>query len=166
MINEEIHQLPADVFSIERISVSRLMKNHPTESIGSTKSGIILRCKLLGTSNPIVPALRLHIPTRYPEQAPEILSLTKTLPPQLEFSEGHPFFEQISSIFLSHLLQLPAEHTISDILHLWVSRHRHRWFVIDRLSSSVNRSKRLCEWTRSDFFLLCCATRFSLFRSM
>ena len=86
VINDEIHQLPAEVFSIERISVSRALKSQPAETIGPNKTGVVLRCKLLGMPNPLVPALRLHVSTSYPEQAPEILSLTKTSRPELEFS--------------------------------------------------------------------------------
>jgi hypothetical protein len=51
-----------------------------------SKGGIILRCKLLELSNPFIPPLRLRISTRYPEDQPEILSLTNTLPPKLEFT--------------------------------------------------------------------------------
>jgi hypothetical protein len=51
-----------------------------------SKGGIILRCKLLELSNPLIPSLRLRISTRYPEDQPEILSLTNTMPPKLEFT--------------------------------------------------------------------------------
>ena len=51
-----------------------------------SKSGIVLRCKLLELSNPLIPPLRLRISTRYPEDQPEILSLTDTMPPKLEFT--------------------------------------------------------------------------------
>ena len=85
-INEEINQLSKEIFSIERIFESRTRKYFDnTEELGD-QNGIILKCKLLDKSNPILPPLRLYISTFYPEQSPEILSLTKTTPPRLEFS--------------------------------------------------------------------------------
>jgi len=85
-INEEINQLPNDIYFIERISVSRTRRNMDNDEEYLNKNGIILRCKLLEKSNPIIPSLRLYITTFYPEQPPEILSLTKTMPPRLEFT--------------------------------------------------------------------------------
>lgn len=80
-LNEELNQLPEDIFSIERISSTRTIDDK------SYRNGFILHCRYIEKHQPIVPALRLLIPTSYPEQAPEILSLTKTTtPPRLEFT--------------------------------------------------------------------------------
>ncbi|CAF4804122.1 unnamed protein product [Rotaria sp. Silwood1] len=120
-LNDEINQLPDDIYSIEYISVSCTRKRIDNDNDNEylSKNGIILQCKLLEKSNPLIPSLRLHITTSYPEQPPEILSLTKTMPPKLEYADGHPFFDQISSIFVSHLFKLNVQHTITDILNIW-----------------------------------------------
>lgn len=34
--------------------------------------------------------------------------------------EDHPYFDQISSIFISHLFKLRPQHTITEILNIWV----------------------------------------------
>ncbi|CAF2869142.1 unnamed protein product [Rotaria sp. Silwood2] len=118
-LNDEIHQLPDDIYSIEFISVSRTRKHIDNDDEYLSKNGIMLRCKLLEKPNPLIPPLRLHITTSYPEQPPEVLSLTKTTPPRLEFTDGHPFFDQISSTFISHLFKLNSQHTVTDILNIW-----------------------------------------------
>ncbi len=74
-LNEEINQLPNDIYSIERVSLSRIRKHMDYDEEYLNRNGIILRCKLLEKSNPILPPLRLYITTSYPEQPPEILSL-------------------------------------------------------------------------------------------
>ena len=91
IINDEIKQLPNDIYSIECIPVSRMKKNTDYNEDYSNKNDLILRCKLLEKSNPVIPALRLHITSSYPEQPPEILSLTKTMPPRLEFTGKKKF---------------------------------------------------------------------------
>jgi hypothetical protein len=85
-INEEINQLPIEIYSIEHVPVLRIRKTTDIDDEYLSKNGIILRCKLLEKSNPIIPSLRLFITTSYPEQPPEILSLSKTMPPRLEFT--------------------------------------------------------------------------------
>lgn len=89
-LNDEMNQLPDDIYSIERVSVSHTRKSSDDtgeeEDERLSKSGIILRCKLLEKARPLIPPLRLHLTTYYPEQPPEILSLTKTMPPRLEFT--------------------------------------------------------------------------------
>lgn len=95
-LNDEINQLPIDIYSIERIPVSHTRKitdNDDDEYLN--KNGIILRCKLLEKSNPIIPPLRLRITTSYPEQPPEVLSLTKTMPPRLEFTGRRNIFSSV-----------------------------------------------------------------------
>ncbi len=91
IINDEIKQLPNDIYSIECIPVSRMKKNTDYNEDYSNRNDLILRCKLLEKSNPVIPALRLHITSSYPEQPPEILSLTKTMPPRLEFTGKKKF---------------------------------------------------------------------------
>ncbi len=51
-----------------------------------SRKGMVLRCKLLESLNPLIPPLRIRISTRYPDEQPEILSLTETIPPKLEFT--------------------------------------------------------------------------------
>lgn len=85
-LTDEIDQLSKDIFSIERISDYRARKSSDNHEDYYQRKGIILRCKLLEKSNPLLPSIRLHISANYPEQAPEILSLTKTMPPKLDFS--------------------------------------------------------------------------------
>jgi len=51
-----------------------------------SRKGMVLRCKLLEPLNPLIPPLRIRISTRYPDEQPEILSLTETIPPKLEFT--------------------------------------------------------------------------------
>lgn len=133
-LNAELHLLPTDRFSVQFLPVSHTAT--PTEFNDEylSKNGLVLRCKLIEADIPLVPILRLRIFPRYPEEQPEILSLTKTMPPKLEstgmiiiciqysffYSDGHPFFERISTIFISHLFKLPAQHTVTDVLNLWV----------------------------------------------
>lgn len=69
---------------------------------------------------------------------------------------GHPFFEQISAYFVSHLFKLPSQHTITDILNIWVSRLRwsRRWTASSTafLPSSVKPFKRYCRDRSFDLF--------------
>ena len=83
-LNGELYLLPTDRFSVQFLPVSHTAA--PTEFNDEylSKNGLILRCKLIEADIPLVPILRLRIFPRYPEEQPEILSLTKTLPPKLE----------------------------------------------------------------------------------
>ena len=85
-LNDEINQLPKEIFSIERTSLTRTRETNNSDDEQSHRTGLILRCKLIEKHHPILPSLQLRIPTAYPEQPPEILSLTKTTPPRLEFT--------------------------------------------------------------------------------
>lgn len=85
-LNDELNILPANRFFIERLLVSHTRTNLQLDEDSLNKNGIILRCKLLELANPLIPSLKLKISTRYPEEPPEILSLTKTMPPKLEFT--------------------------------------------------------------------------------
>ncbi len=85
-LNNELDLLPVNLFLIERVTISHTMNKMELDDEYLSKNGIVLRCKLLESSNPIIPPLRLRISTRYPEHQPEVLSLTKTMPPKLEFT--------------------------------------------------------------------------------
>ncbi|UJR24936.1 hypothetical protein I4U23_006300 [Adineta vaga] len=118
-LNDELNLLPANVFSVERLSVAHQNQHIDTDDEYSSRKGLVLRCKLLEAVNPLIPPLRLRISPRYPHEQPEVLSLTDKLPPKLEFTDGHPYFEQISTLFISYLFKLPPQHTITDILNIW-----------------------------------------------
>ena len=135
-LNNELDLLSKNRFSIEYIPVSHTTKPIELDDDYLSKNGLVLRCKLLEPSNPLIPPLRLRISTRYPDDQPEILSLTKSMSPKLEFTgsfffsyfqikfstlDGHEFFEQLSKIFVSQLFKLPSQHTITDILNIWVN---------------------------------------------
>lgn len=129
-----------------------------------SRNGLVLRCKLLEQSNPLVPTLRLRISTRYPDEPPEILSLTNSTPPKLEFSgnlelkikckllidlDGHPFFEQLSTIFVSYLFKLPFQHTVTDILNIWVEFSLLKILIFNySIYFSIDPSNLPCKKTR------------------
>ncbi|CAF4961456.1 unnamed protein product, partial [Rotaria sp. Silwood1] len=118
-LNDEFVLLPANTFLIEYLPISHKINNNELNDDYLYKNGIIIRCKLLESPNPLIPSLRLRISTRYPQEQPEILSLTKSMPPKLEFSDGHPLLEQISTLFVSYLFKLPPQYTVTDILNIW-----------------------------------------------
>ncbi|CAF3771978.1 unnamed protein product, partial [Adineta steineri] len=118
-LNDEFNLLPANIFSIELLPVSHVVKTIQLNDEYLSRKGLVLRCKLLEPFIPIIQPLRIKISTRYPDEQPEILSLTKTMPPKLEFTDGHPYFEQISMLFISYLFKLPPQHTVTDILNIW-----------------------------------------------
>ncbi|CAF3064392.1 unnamed protein product [Rotaria sp. Silwood2] len=118
-LNDELALLPANMFFIEYLPISPSINNNELNDEYLNKTGIIVRCKLLELSNPLIPSLRLRISTRYPQEQPEILSLTKSMAPKLEFTDGHPFLEQISTLFVSYLFKLPPQYTVTDILNIW-----------------------------------------------
>jgi len=72
---------------------------------------------------PIVPPLKMKLTSQYPNESPEILSLTSTImnitPTKLENSDGNTFFESISRNFVYFLFKLPTQHTVTDILDIW-----------------------------------------------
>lgn len=163
VLNSELNSLLTNLFSIEYVPVSHSTRSIQLDDDYLSKNGLVLRCKLLEKTNPIIPILRIRVSTRYPDEQPEILSLTKTMPPKLEYTgllfflsliernhrsdhrrsqehcfslDGHPFFEQLSTIFVSQLFKLPSKHTITDILQIWVREnpqisrsHRHFLFL-------------------------------------
>ncbi len=46
---------------------------------------------------------------------------------KIDILSGHPFFDQVSSIFLSHLFKLLSQHTVTEILNIWVRLVRFFW---------------------------------------
>jgi len=82
-----------------------------------------LTCRFIEINMPIVPPLKIKLTIKYPNEPPEVLSLTSTTlnhtPAKLENSDGHSFFESISRNFIYFLFKLPAQHTITDILDIW-----------------------------------------------
>ncbi|CAF2078968.1 unnamed protein product [Rotaria magnacalcarata] len=118
-LNDELVLLPANIFLIEYLPLSHTIVNNEFNDEYLSKNGIVLRCKLSELPYPLVPPLRLRISTRYPQEQPEILSLSQTMPPKLEFTDDHPFFQQISALFVSYLFKLPPRHTVTDILNIW-----------------------------------------------
>jgi hypothetical protein len=91
-LKDELDLLPTEIFSIEGLAVAHAIKHNQLNDDYLSKNGIVLRCKLLEVSNPLIQPLRLRVSTRYPEDQPEILSLTKTMPPKLEFSSKKYIF--------------------------------------------------------------------------
>jgi hypothetical protein len=85
-LNYELSLLPNNRFSIEYLPVSHTSQTIEFNDEYLSRNGLVLRCKLLEQSNPLLPTLRLRISTRYPDEPPEILSLTNITPPKLEFS--------------------------------------------------------------------------------
>jgi len=85
-LHNEIDSSLTNRFSIEYLPVSHTTKSIQLDDEYLSKNGLVLRCKLLEITNPIIPPLRLRISTRYPDDQPEILSLTKSMPPKLEYS--------------------------------------------------------------------------------
>lgn len=85
-LNDELDCLPFGYFSVQFLPVSHAFELTQLNDEYLSRNGLVLRCKLLEPSNPLVPTLRLRVSTRYPDEQPEILSLTKTFPPKLEFS--------------------------------------------------------------------------------
>ena len=78
-LNDELNHLPAEIFSIERIGTQcRFDEDY------SKRNGVLLRCKLIAENYPLVSPLNLRISINYPDEEPEILSLTKSTPPKLE----------------------------------------------------------------------------------
>ena len=79
-LHAELNNLPSGVFSVE------LIPSVPVDDELLSKSGVVLRCRFCQSASPAIPSLRLRVSTRYPTDPPEVLSLTNTLPPKLEFS--------------------------------------------------------------------------------
>ena len=47
--------------------------------------------------------------------------------------DDHPFFEQISNYFVSHLFKFPRQYTITDVLTIWVNFRFHCEFIWKKL---------------------------------
>ncbi len=62
------------------------------------------------------------------------------------YLDGHPFFERLSTIFISYLFKLPSQHTVTDILNIWVKSLSSNLFIFDyHFYFSINPSNRHCE---------------------
>ena len=85
-LNAEFVFLPIDCFSVQYLPVSHATASIDLKDEDLCKNGLVLRCKLIESDLPLVPILRLRVFPRYPDEQPEILSLTKTFPPKLEFT--------------------------------------------------------------------------------
>ncbi|CAF0729006.1 unnamed protein product [Didymodactylos carnosus] len=109
IIENEFSQMPLGIYKYDLKSLSRASCDH----------GYLLTCRLIEENMPILPALKIKISAKYPDECPEILSLTKTIPITLENYDGHEFFESIAKTFIYFLFKLPAQHTVTDILDIW-----------------------------------------------
>lgn len=144
-LDDELNEIPRGVFFIERISTERLDEDF------LKKFGLTLRCQLIGNDFPLIPSLNLRISIDYPNEQPEILSLTKTSPPKLVFTDENPHLERISTYFICRLFKLERQHRIIDLLNIWVknsSMKRSKKNHTRHLSCfrfSVIRSKVFCE---------------------
>ncbi|CAF3766797.1 unnamed protein product, partial [Rotaria sordida] len=82
-----------------------------------------LTCRYIEINMPVVPPLKMKLTIQYPNEPPEVLSLTSTTlsftPAKLDKSDGHSFFESISRNFIYFLFKLPTQHTVTDILDIW-----------------------------------------------
>lgn len=82
-VDQELNRLPSDIFFVEKLPIGQ--KSEIFDEQRET-SGCFLNCKLVDITQPSTPALRLKISPNYPYEQPEILSLTKSQPPKLDFT--------------------------------------------------------------------------------
>lgn len=145
VIESEFAQLSSNTFTYE---LKPLL-----EKMASSSSAIDVRdlpirdyeltCRFTEMNMPVVPPLKMKLSVKYPNEPPEVLSLTSTslslTPARLENTgsltlekekhphhmisllDGHLFFETISRNFIYFLFKLPAQHTVTDVLDIWVS---------------------------------------------
>ncbi len=147
IIESEFAHLSMNTYSYELKPMCDKTSSSP--SIMKNKDSIIhdyeLTCRLIEINMPIIPPLKMKLTSQYPNEPPEILSLTSTImnitPTKLEHSgrkkksnfrtktkiffflniiDGNTFFESISRNFIYFLFKLPTQHTITDILDIWV----------------------------------------------
>lgn len=123
-LHEELNRLPAEVYAVELTTTSNGRIPSEVDDDYLNKNGIILRCKLSETPNPILPPLRLRISTRYPEEPPEILSLTKTMSPKLEFTG--------SNLRLSMNEDPRVDHRGVEIVNPRIASRNESHLLIDR----------------------------------
>ncbi|CAF4651198.1 unnamed protein product, partial [Rotaria sp. Silwood1] len=127
IIDNEFAHLSMNTFTYELKPMSDKMSTS-LSSINDIKDLSIcdyeLTCRFIEINMPIVPPLKMKLTIQYPNEPPEVLSLTSTTlsftPAKLEKSDGHSFFESISRNFIYFLFKLPTQHTVTDILDIWV----------------------------------------------
>lgn len=146
VIDSEFAHLSTNTFSYELKPIHN--KISPSASILKNKDSSIndyeLTCRLIEINMPIVPPLKMKLTIQYPNEPPEVLSLISSTmnmaPIKLENSgktnknttnerfflflpfiiDGNTFFESISRNFVHFLFKLPTQHTVTDILDIWV----------------------------------------------
>merc|ERR1712209_122595 len=82
------------------------------DSNQDSKSGSPLVCQLDDKDLPTVPHINVTIPHDYPHSAPVYPSGD---PDYL----STPFLERVDTAFSSRLMQLPPQHTLSQLLTAW-----------------------------------------------
>lgn len=150
-IESEFAHLSTDTFSYE---LKPLHEKPSIDTNGKTNEIPVndyeLTCRLIEINMPIVPPLKIKLTLQYPNEPPEILSLSSATsnqtPAKLENSgfsfndsfiqyvfsywyclDGHNFFETISRNFVYFLFKLPSQHTVTDILDIWVKWTEIYW---------------------------------------
>lgn len=86
LLQDEFVLLPVNTFLIESSQTPNRTERSQINDEYLSKTGLFLQCKLIDSSNPLIPQLRLRVSTRYPREQPEILSLTNSMPPKLDFA--------------------------------------------------------------------------------
>jgi len=142
IIENEFAQLAMDTFTYELKPISDQIS---TVSSMIDKKDLSIRdyeltCRFIEINMPVVPPLKIKLSIKYPNEPPEVLSLPSTTlnptPIKLQNSgkflkkvilwknfillDGHSFFETLSRNFIYFLFKLPSQHTITDILDIWV----------------------------------------------
>ena len=156
IIENEFAQLSTNTFAYELKPLSDQIST--LSSIIDMKDLSIrdyeLTCRFIEINMPAVPPLKMKLSVRYPDEPPEILSLTSTgsnvTPVKLQNSgkiikknfynnilffliDGHSFFESISRNFIYFLFKLPAQHTVTDILDIWVKSFIMNFLLLNLL---------------------------------
>lgn len=143
IVEREFSQLSMNTFAYDLKPLSDKLSTLRTDSRDAPIGDYELTCRYIELNMPVVPPLKIKLTVKYPDESPEILSLTSTTlsltPARLEnsgslfpvrrnplasgssFLDGHSFFEMVSRNFIYFLFKLPAQHTVTDILDIWVS---------------------------------------------
>jgi len=144
IIENEFSHLSMNTFTYELKPLSDKMSTSTIDIKDLPIRDYELTCRFIEINMPVVPPLKMKLTMKYPNEPPEVLSLTSTTlnltPAKLENSgillilikkliiiiyiyfliDGHSFFESISRNFIYFLFKLPAQHTVTDILDIWV----------------------------------------------
>ena len=114
-----------------------------------------LTCRFIEINMPVVPLLKMKLTIQYPNEPPEVLSLTSTtmnlattrseksgklnhinkrkLHYHVLIIDDFSFFELISRNFIYFLFKLPTQHTVTDILDIWVRYVQNKCFSFNLL---------------------------------